>query len=86
MVKSDFPQQNEIFGRSTYLNRELLAFVEHAEKHPQTAAQLANLWGQYDSIVSAALTAAQTRDEMSGPGGGPLPEPPAPDPEPGPEA
>jgi len=74
MRKSDFKNDPTIFGRSNYLIREMLALVEHAEMHPQTAAQLSALWSGYNTQVSAALTAAEARTEMSGPGGGPLPE------------
>lgn len=72
MQKSDFAANyTKIYGRGNYLHRELLDLVEHAEMHPQTAAQLLAAWDADAAIVRAALVAAQLRDGMSGPGGGP---------------
>lgn len=72
MLKADFHNYNPYFGRANYLVRELHLLVEHAEKHPQTAAQLQALFTDDVSKIQAALTAAQSRAESSGPGGGPL--------------
>lgn len=79
MLKSDFSNYTGLFGRGNYLVRELLALVEHAEKHPQTAAQLQALFTADVTRVQAALTAAQARTESSGPAGGPLPAPEEPE-------
>ncbi|UVB02979.1 hypothetical protein IVIADoCa2_2 [Xanthomonas phage vB_Xar_IVIA-DoCa2] len=75
MLKSDFSNYTGLFGRGNYLVRELLALVEHAEKHPQTAAPLETLFNADVSRVQAAITAAKSRAESSGPGGGPLGNP-----------
>lgn len=82
MKKSDFNTRPDLFTRSNYLIREMLALVEHAEMHPQTAEQLSTWFTTQSALVDAALLAAQDRTEMSGPGGGPLPVEPEPDPEP----
>ncbi|AMW36110.1 hypothetical protein HOR13_gp05 [Xanthomonas phage XAJ24] len=79
MIKSDFSNYTGLFGRGNYLVRELLALVEHAEKHPQTAAQLQDLFTADVNRVQAALTAALSRDESSGPNSGLLPEDPEPE-------
>lgn len=75
MLKSDFSNYTGLFGRGNYLARELLALVEHAEKHPQTVAQLETLFNADVSRVQAAIAAAKSRAESSGPGGGPLGNP-----------
>ena len=82
MMKHDFNNYNPVYGRGQYLVRELLLLVEHAEKHPQTAAQLETLVNGDVARVQAAITAAKARTESSGPGGGELPQP-EPDPEDG---
>lgn len=83
MKKSDFSTRPDIFGRSNYLIREMLALVEHAEKHPQTADELSTWFTAQSALVDAALLAAQDRTEMSGPGGGDRPDDePEPDPAP----
>lgn len=75
MLKSNFSNYTGLFGRGNYLVRELLELVEHAEKHPQTAAQLQALFTADVTRVQAALTAALSRDGSSGPNSRLLPEP-----------
>jgi len=83
MLKSDFPSNyTGLYGRSNYLHRELLLIREYAEMHPQSAAELGALLAADYAVIAAAITAAASRDEMSGPGGGPLPVEPEPDPDP----
>lgn len=84
MLKSDFNNYNPVYGRGQYLVRELHLLLEHAEKHPQTASQLQALLTADVARVQAAMTAAMTRAESSGPGGGELAQP-EPEPEPGTE-
>lgn len=79
MLKSDFSNYTGLFGRGNYLVRELLALVEHAEKHPQTATKLETLFNADVARVQAAITAAKSRAESSGPGGGILPTDPEPE-------
>lgn len=74
MMKHDFNNYNPVYGRGQYLVRELHLLVEHAEKHPQTAAQLQTLFNGDVARVQAAITAAIARTESSGPGGGLLPQ------------
>lgn len=69
MRKSDFTNRPDLFGRSNYLIRELLALVEHAEKHPGSAEDLLAYWGINSSLVQGAISGAV----------------PAPDPEPDPD-
>lgn len=71
MLKSDFSNYTGLNGRGNYLVRELLYLVEQAEMHPATAAQLQALFTADVNRVQAALTAAQSRDESSGPNAGP---------------
>lgn len=72
MLKSDFQNYTGLFGRGTHLNSELLALVEHAEMHPQTAVQLKAKFDADVAVVQAALTAAAGRTESTGPGGSTL--------------
>lgn len=72
MRKSDFSNYTGLFGRGHELVCSLLALVEHAEMHPQTAAQLETLFNADVARVQAAITAAKARTESSGPGGGSL--------------
>lgn len=72
MLKSDFKNYTGLFGRANDLHHELLALVEHAEQHPQTAAQLETLFNADVALVQAAITAAKARTVSSGPGGGSL--------------
>lgn len=72
MLKSDFANYTGLYGRGNYITRELLMLVEHAEQHPQTAAQLSAKFNADVALVQAALTAAALRTVMSGPGGGQL--------------
>lgn len=58
MLKSNFQNYTGLFDRGTYLNRELLALVEHAEMHPQTAtptpanASGTTTWASSDPAVA----------------------------------
>ncbi|QGH45079.1 hypothetical protein [Bacteriophage Titan-X] len=83
MQKSDFPSNyTGFYGRGNYLHRELLMLLEHAEQHPQTAAQLQSRLTADIAVIQTALTAAAARTKMSGPGGGDLPVEPEPEPNP----
>lgn len=61
MRKSDFTNRPQIFGRSNYLVREMLALVEHAEQNPTSAADLLAYWDANAALVRAAVVAAQDR-------------------------
>lgn len=67
MLKSDFSNYTGKYGRGNYLVRELLLLVEHAEKHPQTATELQELFDADVLRVQDALTAAAARVKLSGP-------------------
>lgn len=79
MLKSDFSNYTGLYGRGNYVARELLMLVEHAEQHPQTAAQLLAKFNADSARVVAAITAAQSRAESSGPNSGELPAPDEPE-------
>lgn len=72
MQKHDFPTAHTFFNRYRELNRELLALVEHAEKHPQTSEQLDTYFTTCSTIVNASIDAAKLRTTSTGPGGGPV--------------
>jgi hypothetical protein len=61
MLKSDFSNYTGFYGRGNYLIRELLGLVEHAEQHPQTAAQLETLFNADVARVQAAIDDAKDR-------------------------
>lgn len=67
MLKSDFSNYTGLYGRGNYLIRELLALVEHCEKHPQTAAQLKALFDADATRVDTAMADALERTKLSGP-------------------
>lgn len=68
MQKSQFTSNyTGIFNRGNYLHRELLALIEHAEMHPQTAAQLLAQFQKDAALVLDHLTAAGLRTSSSGP-------------------
>ena len=66
MRKSDFTNRPDIFGRSNYLVRELLALVEHAEQNPGSAEGLLAYWGINSSLVQGAISGAVPASDPDG--------------------
>lgn len=57
MLKSDFPNRPDLYGRSSELNCELIAFARYVEMYPDSADDLVALWEDLKAQVEASFPA-----------------------------